>query len=384
MIRCLLLASSGPHFGCGVCVKATESILVGRNTPKGLSIRDDLYLSREHFSVRSEGNSFRLIDIQSRNGTFLNGQRIFSSAILCDGDLVRAGGTEFRVEIHDDVSGPSRTLPSFSQFPEKKNEIPVDSKLDSENINETRRYVNGLPDLIAIRNLAGLGTAGGSEAKATDSRDTVYVGTLGGDGENAPSNVASAATLPTSSNTGLPLGVEESWLESYGLSVRPSHRNTFYAFQSFDLFALSKFLNDLHQRYDFYLVVNRAELQPTERVQLNKFIVEGQAGNLSNALLWVHGWKIEELDTLFKMIFAKDCGILFGVPVESKIRTKDIQQLLGPLSYPSVLVRTFNNENLVMIDTLFQSIDIYIVEAKLDRPAWLLYTSPRFFGVYRR
>lgn len=384
MIRCLLLASSGPHSGCGVSVRATESILVGRNTPRGLSIRDDLYLSREHFAVRSEGSNFRLIDIQSRNGTFLNGQRVFSSAILCDGDVVRAGGTEFRVEIHDDTQGSRRILPTFSHFPEKKPEAQAEAKSENDSINETRRYMDGLPDLIAIRSLSGIAKGQGEESKATDSRDTVYVGTVEPSAPQVGSSVAAEPSAASASVVGLPPGVEESWLEKYALSLRPSHRNSFYAFQSHDLFALSQFLNELHQRYDFYLIVNRAELQPTERVQLNKFIVEGQAGNLSSALLWVHGWKIEELDKLFKMIFAKDCGIIFGVPVESKIRSKDIQQLLGPLSYPSVLVRTFNNENLVMIETLFQSIDVYIVEAKLDRPAWYLYTSPRFFGIYKR
>lgn len=384
MIRCLLLASSGPHSGCGVCVKATESILVGRNTPRGLSIRDDLYLSREHFSVRSEGSKFRLIDIQSRNGTFLNGERIFASAILSHGDIVRAGGTEFRVEIHDDVHGPARGIPAYEEFPEKKQESSSNVKADNDNINETRRYMDGLPDLIAVRNLAGLSKATDSTSKATDSRETVYVGTVGNATGQAVPSASSEIVSPQSANDGLPPGVEEAWLETYGLTVRNSHRKTFYAFQSFDLFALSQFLNDLHQRYDFYLVVNRADLQPTERVQVNKFITEGQAGNLSNTLLWVHGWKIDELDTLFKMIFAKDCGIVFGIPVESKIRSKDLQQLLGPLSYPSVLVRSFNNENLVMIETLFQNIDIYIVEAKLERPAWYLYTSPRFFGIYRR
>lgn len=384
MIRCLLLASSGPHLGCGVSVRATESILVGRNTPRGLSIRDDLYLSREHFAVRSEGSNFRLIDIQSRNGTFLNGQRIFSSAILSDGDVVRAGGTEFHVEIHDDAQGSRRVLPTFSHFPEKKQEAQADAKSESDSINETRRYVDGLSDLIAIRSLSGITKGQGEQSKATDSRDTVYVGAVEPSSAQVDSSSTAESSAASASVSGLPPGVEESWLEKYGLSLRPSHRNSFYAFQSYDLFALSQFLNELHQRYDFYLIVNRAELQPTERVQLNKFIVEGQAGNLSSALLWVHGWKIEELDKLFKMIFAKDCGIVFGVPVESKIRSKDIQQFLGPLSYPSVLVRTFNNENLVMVETLFQSIDVYIVEAKLDRPAWYLYTSPRFFGVYRR
>jgi hypothetical protein len=343
-----------------------------------------LYLSREHFSVRSEGSNFRLIDLQSRNGTFLNGTRVFNSACLSDGDVVRAGGTEFRVEIHDDAAASNRSFPSFSPFPQKSSSKSVDVKPEQENINETRRYVEGSPELLAIRSLAGIAKGSLPASKITDSSETIYAGATADSSVGDESYPAQDGSSFSGLSGELPEGVEEAWLANYGLEARPSHRKTFYAFQSFDLAALTRFLNELHQRYDFYLIVNRADIQASERAQLNKFIVEGQAGNLSNALLWVHGWKIDEFDILFKMLFGKDCGIVFGLPVESKIRTKDLQQLLGPLSYPSVLLRTFQNENLVMIETLFQSIDIYIVEAKQDRPAWCLYTSPRFFGIYRR
>lgn len=384
MLRCLLLACSGPHSGCGVCIRSAESVLLGRNTSRGVSIRDDLYLSREHFSVRSEGSNFRLIDLQSRNGTFLNGTRVLTSACLSDGDVVRAGGTEFRVEIHDDAAAGNRSFPSFSQFPQKSSSKSVDIKPEQENINDTRRYMEGSPEMLAIRSLAGIVKGPRSDCDIADSNETIYAGATADSDVGEESNPLVDESSFSGLSGELPEGVEESWLANYGLESRPSHRKTFYAFQSFDLNALTRFLSELHQRYDFYLIVNRAEIQASERAQLNKFIVEGQAGNLSNALLWVHGWKMEEFDTLFRMLFGKDCGIVFGLPVESKIRTKDLQQLLGPLSYPSVLLRTFRNENLVMIETLFQSIDIYIVEAKLDKPSWYLYTSPRFFGIYRR
>jgi hypothetical protein len=383
MIRCLLLATSGPHAGCGVSVKATESIVVGRNAPRGLSIRDDLYLSREHFTIASEGSSFRLIDAQSRNGTYLNGHRI-NSAVLADGDVVRAGGTEFRVEIHLGESPSSRSLPPFAIFPEKNSPAGMPGKSELDSVNDTRRYLDPLPEHIAVRAISGIESAVPPQPRAVQSSETVYVGTLGNNSSAGIEQTETKSSSPAAPGSDLPPGVSETWLNTFAFQVRPSHRNSYYAFQSSDFFALSQFLLELHRRYDFYLIVNRSELQPAERTQLNKFVMEGQAGSLSNALLWVHGWKVDELDTLYKMLYAKDCGIAFGVPVESKLRTKDLQQMLGPLSYPSVLVKTFSNENLVVIDSLFQNIDLYIVEGKLEKPCWLLYTSPRFFGIFRR
>jgi EAL domain-containing protein (putative c-di-GMP-specific phosphodiesterase class I) len=52
-------------------------------------------VSREHAEIARQGDSFRLRDLQSTNGTFLNGQRISGEAPLRDGDLLVIADVEF-------------------------------------------------------------------------------------------------------------------------------------------------------------------------------------------------------------------------------------------------------------------------------------------------
>jgi len=71
----------------------------------------DLDASGNHCEIRRENGQYVVVDLQSRNGTFVNGTRV-SSQPLRSGDLVECGrgGPRFRVEIHG-VSAPVQPGP---------------------------------------------------------------------------------------------------------------------------------------------------------------------------------------------------------------------------------------------------------------------------------
>ncbi len=52
-------------------------------------------VSRQHARIVRTGHEFRLEDLKSRNGTFLNGRSIAESTVLQDGDLIRMCDLEF-------------------------------------------------------------------------------------------------------------------------------------------------------------------------------------------------------------------------------------------------------------------------------------------------
>lgn len=91
-----LLAESGKSFAL-----AEEMVILGRNSSTK-NIQNDIDLSeldikkiisRRHAMVKRENNEFMLYDLDSRNGTFINGQRLSSTQphTLTSGDVIEFG-----------------------------------------------------------------------------------------------------------------------------------------------------------------------------------------------------------------------------------------------------------------------------------------------------
>ncbi len=74
--------------------------------------RADIDASAQHAEVRREQGAWYVLDANSRNGTWLNGQRV-SRAALASGDELELGrgGPRLRVEIAQPVTGPMEAPP---------------------------------------------------------------------------------------------------------------------------------------------------------------------------------------------------------------------------------------------------------------------------------
>jgi EAL domain-containing protein (putative c-di-GMP-specific phosphodiesterase class I) len=72
---------------------ASFPFTIGRNDSSDLQI-DSTQVSREHAVISRSGRKYRVRDLNSTNGTFLNGQRI-AEATLADGDLLAIADVEF-------------------------------------------------------------------------------------------------------------------------------------------------------------------------------------------------------------------------------------------------------------------------------------------------
>jgi uncharacterized coiled-coil protein SlyX len=100
-----------------------RELVAGREEGAGISFpdREDL-VSRAHSRIYAEpagSGTFSITDLQSRNGTFLNRQRISTPSRLHHGDVVQLGssGPEFRWELDPppaNASRPTRMLPGGS------------------------------------------------------------------------------------------------------------------------------------------------------------------------------------------------------------------------------------------------------------------------------
>ena len=70
-------------------------LIVGRSSTCDL-VLDDAKASRQHARLRVDGSSAFVEDLGSRNGTFVNGERV-ASADLSPGDEIRIGDTRLRL-----------------------------------------------------------------------------------------------------------------------------------------------------------------------------------------------------------------------------------------------------------------------------------------------
>lgn len=93
-----LEVTGGYHAGQRLALVAGQALLVGRAEKNDLAFPDDLDMSRSHFSVEYDGTKYRLQDLNSSNGTFLNETRI-AEAELRDGDQILAGTTLFVLHV---------------------------------------------------------------------------------------------------------------------------------------------------------------------------------------------------------------------------------------------------------------------------------------------
>lgn len=81
-------------------VAVTDEVLIGRTHHAALRVFDDT-ASRQHAAVRVGGLRTVLVDLDSANGTWLNGARVRGEAALFDGDEIRIGSVRLRFRTTD-------------------------------------------------------------------------------------------------------------------------------------------------------------------------------------------------------------------------------------------------------------------------------------------
>ena len=106
-MRVTLTVIDGPHAGQEFSFADHDTFLVGRSRRAHFRLpAKDKYFSRVHFLVEVNPPQCRLMDMDSRNGTHVNGARV-EAADLKDGDQIRAGHTTFRLRFEESAAEPA-------------------------------------------------------------------------------------------------------------------------------------------------------------------------------------------------------------------------------------------------------------------------------------
>lgn len=96
----LLAVRRGPNAGRHFVLGA-DRLSVGRH-PRSDLFLDDVTVSRRHAVLEREGDRFRVRDVGSLNGTYVNHERV-EDALLVDGDELQVG--RFVLTFHEPPAG---------------------------------------------------------------------------------------------------------------------------------------------------------------------------------------------------------------------------------------------------------------------------------------
>ena len=101
-MRIILTVTKGEQEGKVFIIQPGETKIMGRSSKTQLILRD-VGVSRLHCQYTNDGGQCSIVDMNSKNGTAVNNQRILTEVQLRDGDTVDIGTTVLSVRLEPDA-----------------------------------------------------------------------------------------------------------------------------------------------------------------------------------------------------------------------------------------------------------------------------------------
>ncbi len=87
--------SQGDYYPLG-----SRTVVIGRDEGATIQVTDNR-VSRKHLQIRNENANHIALDLQSANGSYVNGRQIKGDCILTDGDEIHIGDTKLSFSLAD-------------------------------------------------------------------------------------------------------------------------------------------------------------------------------------------------------------------------------------------------------------------------------------------
>lgn len=141
---------------------------IGREQDNDIIISSDDKISRHHAEIRREPDGYAVYDLNSRNGTFVNGRRV-NRQRLVSGDVIRVGRSNITFQNHTLVLGPG--ISASAQPPTVWNEHIASPPQPAQAQNKTLWAVL----LVTLLVIAGVGVAflAMNRSSASDNGDRI-------------------------------------------------------------------------------------------------------------------------------------------------------------------------------------------------------------------
>lgn len=112
--KAYLVAMSGPH--AGTVFTLTQGVMVAGRVSEAEICLQDTQVSRKHAQFSTDLGETKVKDLESTNGTLVNGKKISKEEPISDGDEIQIGDTIFRFSIHNPIDGNKLGLNNHGYF----------------------------------------------------------------------------------------------------------------------------------------------------------------------------------------------------------------------------------------------------------------------------
>ena len=134
MFRASLLVINGPNRGTRYEIASDQDVVIGRSV--GCILRlDDSEVSRQHAGISCNGKDFVLKDLNSANGTRVNGH-VLTERVLCNGDNLQFGSSVLLFQMAEQNSPPVASIDQI-QFIDDSRSMQTSAIVQSVEVDET-------------------------------------------------------------------------------------------------------------------------------------------------------------------------------------------------------------------------------------------------------
>jgi len=134
VFRASLLVINGPNRGTRYEIASDQDVVIGRSV--GCILRlDDSEVSRQHAGISCNGKDFVLKDLNSANGTRVNGH-VLTERVLCNGDNLQFGSSVLLFQMAEQNSPPVASIDQI-QFIDDSRSMQTSAIVQSVEVDET-------------------------------------------------------------------------------------------------------------------------------------------------------------------------------------------------------------------------------------------------------
>ena len=99
-----IVATESPQVEAGAAWSLREVTSIGRGAGNHIILKDE-FASAEHLLINRRGPQWWVEDLNSSNGSWLNGSRLIYPTVITSGDIIKIGSTAIRFELEQPGNG---------------------------------------------------------------------------------------------------------------------------------------------------------------------------------------------------------------------------------------------------------------------------------------